>query len=301
VQVEAAAGGRVRCLAEGLTDRVEAVVRGRGGRLELAVPLSWAGESPRLLLGLDVRYGRFVLEYHPARWLELGGSPPSEPYLYCTAERADLPGVARVFLEAFGDAAREGLGQPPPAELVVDVAALCYDAEPGGLLICRRDGEVVGYVLALASLRRLWRTVLLRGHLLRWAWAWATGRYRLGVRALRWLLVDKFHFVRSSLRSGLPGPGAEEGRILSLAVLSTLRGRGLGARLLHHGLAYLARRGTRRVRLEVRPENERAVELYRRAAFQVRGSYEDSRGTWWIMVRDAADAAPAALPEGRPG
>ena len=61
---------------------------------------------------------------------------------------------------------------------------------------------------------------------------------------------------------------AGEAEILSVAVASARRGRGLARALLNHHLRRLAGLGVRAVFLEVDEDNEPARRLYRRAGFQ---------------------------------
>lgn len=67
---------------------------------------------------------------------------------------------------------------------------------------------------------------------------------------------------------------ADEAEILSVAVASSQRGKGLGRRLLDLHLRRLAGLGTRVVFLEVDEGNAAARRLYRRAGFQEAGRRE---------------------------
>ncbi len=60
---------------------------------------------------------------------------------------------------------------------------------------------------------------------------------------------------------------ADEGEILTVAVLPEMRRRGIGRRLLSGAMAELGMRGARRVFLDVDAENRAAVALYERAGF----------------------------------
>jgi ribosomal-protein-alanine N-acetyltransferase len=59
----------------------------------------------------------------------------------------------------------------------------------------------------------------------------------------------------------------DQGELANVAVTPRLRGRGLGTRLLDRVLEVARARGVEMVFLEVRPSNERAVDLYRRFGF----------------------------------
>ncbi|MFP4529894.1 MAG: GNAT family N-acetyltransferase [Halodesulfurarchaeum sp.] len=63
--------------------------------------------------------------------------------------------------------------------------------------------------------------------------------------------------------------GNRFGHVKDLAVKPELQGTGRGRRLLDGALRVLAGYGANRVRLEVRPSNERARALYRAAGFEV--------------------------------
>ncbi|MDB5485035.1 MAG: rimI, partial [Tardiphaga sp.] len=67
---------------------------------------------------------------------------------------------------------------------------------------------------------------------------------------------------------------ADEAEILSIAIDSKQRGRGLSRDLLHTHLGHLAGRGVRTVFLEVEENNQPARKLYQRAGFAVVGRRE---------------------------
>ena len=67
---------------------------------------------------------------------------------------------------------------------------------------------------------------------------------------------------------------ADEAEILSVAIESNQRGRGLSRDLLHTHLGHLAGRGVRTVFLEVEENNQPARRLYERAGFATVGRRE---------------------------
>lgn len=70
----------------------------------------------------------------------------------------------------------------------------------------------------------------------------------------------------------------DEGELANLALSPIRRGVGLGVHLLRHVLARARARGVRKVFLEVRASNARAIELYSRSGFAdvgVRKDYYD--------------------------
>ena len=81
----------------------------------------------------------------------------------------------------------------------------------------------------------------------------------------------------------------DEAEILSVAVASRSRSRGLARRLLDLHLRRLAGLGTRSVFLEVEEGNEPALRLYRRAGFRQvgrrEGYYQESRGAAALILR----------------
>lgn len=68
---------------------------------------------------------------------------------------------------------------------------------------------------------------------------------------------------------------ADEAELGDMAVLPEARGRGLGRWLLDGALAEAARRGAKRVYLEVRESNTAARRLYERAGFERAGVRPD--------------------------
>jgi [ribosomal protein S18]-alanine N-acetyltransferase len=81
--------------------------------------------------------------------------------------------------------------------------------------------------------------------------------------------------------------GAGEAEVLTIAVDPTREGHGLGTALLTELLREAAHRGCDDVVLEVRADNDRAQELYRRFGFvQIgvrRGYYQPANVDAWVM------------------
>jgi ribosomal-protein-alanine N-acetyltransferase len=94
------------------------------------------------------------------------------------------------------------------------------------------------------------------------------------------------------------GPGGQ-GDVLTMAVAPSRWGQGIGSALLRALLAEAARRGCAEVFLEVRVDNPRAQQLYRRHGFAdvgVRRGYYQPSGTDALVMRrpaDPADVTPA--------
>jgi len=197
------------------------------------------------------------------------------------AHRGDLSGISRVFVESFSDSIVHLFGRVPRNRLVFrDVFRLCLAAEPRAFIVADSGGQVVGYIFCPSDMKRLYRAALRGGHLLRWLRHWLSGSYGFGLHPLRLLLLDKFSFIRESLKAD----HSADARVLSVGVDSEFRGRGVGGRLLEAGMAYLRGQGVTRVRLEVRPHNRPAVSMYERYGFRKVGTMEDSMGPWEIMI-----------------
>jgi ribosomal-protein-alanine N-acetyltransferase len=86
--------------------------------------------------------------------------------------------------------------------------------------------------------------------------------------------------------------GDRFGHVKDLAVKPELQGAGRGRRLLDGALSILAGYGVKRVRLEVRPSNERAIALYESAGFahlaRHEGYYPDGEDAL-LMAREVPD------------
>ena len=94
--------------------------------------------------------------------------------------------------------------------------------------------------------------------------------------------------------AGMLGAGWQ-GDVLTLAVATDRWGRGIGSALLRALLAEAVRRGCTEVFLEVRADNSRAQDLYRRHEFTEigirRGYYQPSGADALVMRRNLAAAA----------
>lgn len=201
---------------------------------------------------------------------------------YRSASRADLPGMAEVYVAAFPDSIRHFFPRrPPPLLAIADLLEVPLAAEPAGVLVAETQGRLAGYCLAPAHISHLARAAVRAGLLRRFLGRWLGARYGLGLDALRRLALDhlRSHYERRG------DPHHAEAHILSLAVHPDFQGRGLGRELLRRGLQYLASRGADRIRLEVRPDNLPARRLYEQHGFVTVGQTADSQGAWLIMLR----------------
>ena len=212
-----------------------------------------------------------------------------------TAE--DLPEVAEVYLAAFPESVRDLALERLRPQALIDIFDVCLAAEPDGFLVAElpatetssdpdagRLPRVGGYVLCPADVGRIRTTAIWGGHACRMLWRLLTGQYGIGFRTLRQVVADKLQFWRSA---DVPG-GNCPARILSLAVHPATQGRGLGRLLFGAALDALRERTDGPIRLEVRPDNDRARRLYESYGFRTVGQVHDTRGPWDVMVLDAS-------------
>jgi [ribosomal protein S18]-alanine N-acetyltransferase len=87
-------------------------------------------------------------------------------------------------------------------------------------------------------------------------------------------LVHRLRLGRKTIGFAVSRIGADEAEILSVAIDSAYRGRGLSRDLLLTHLGHLAARGARSIFLEVEENNHPARRLYERAGFIVVGRRE---------------------------
>jgi [ribosomal protein S18]-alanine N-acetyltransferase len=102
---------------------------------------------------------------------------------------------------------------------------------------------------------------------------WGEGEFEamLGERNT---LVHRLRLGRKTMGFAVSRIGADEAEILSIAIDSSQRGRGLSRNLLLTHLGHLAGRGVHTVFLEVEENNQPARRLYERAGFAVVGRRE---------------------------
>ncbi len=102
---------------------------------------------------------------------------------------------------------------------------------------------------------------------------WGEGEFE-AMLAERNTLVHRLRLGRKIIGFAVSRIGADEAEILSIAIDSSQRGRGLSRNLLLTHLGHLAGRGVRTVFLEVEENNQPARRLYERAGFAVVGRRE---------------------------
>jgi ribosomal-protein-alanine N-acetyltransferase len=102
---------------------------------------------------------------------------------------------------------------------------------------------------------------------------WGEGEFESMI-AERNTLVHRLRVGRKTIGFAVSRMGADEAEILSIAIDTGHRGRGLSRNLLLTHLGHLAGRGVRTVFLEVEENNAPARRLYERAGFVVVGRRE---------------------------
>jgi ribosomal-protein-alanine N-acetyltransferase len=102
---------------------------------------------------------------------------------------------------------------------------------------------------------------------------WGEGEFERMI-AERNTLVHRLRLGRRVIGFAVSRIGADEAEILSVAVDSAYRGRGLSRTLLLTHMGHLAGRGVRTIFLEVEENNQPARRLYDRSGFVVVGRRE---------------------------
>jgi [ribosomal protein S18]-alanine N-acetyltransferase len=102
---------------------------------------------------------------------------------------------------------------------------------------------------------------------------WGEGEFESMI-AERNTLVHRLRLGRKTIGFAVSRMGADEAEILSIAIDTGHRGRGLSRNLLLTHLGHLAGKGVRTIFLEVEENNAPARRLYERAGFAVVGRRE---------------------------
>lgn len=152
--------------------------------------------------------------------------------------------------------------------------------EPCGFLGAFVDGELVGYAIFVPSLRRIQREAVRTGAVFRWAWAALRGGFTLRLSAVPRILANKALFLRSAGAHRSRG----DAQLLNIAVMPAYQGKGVATALVRAGLNAMRELGVPEVRLEVRPWNAGAVQVYRKTGWREAGRTRDIEGEWLVMV-----------------
>lgn len=197
---------------------------------------------------------------------------------------ADVPAIAKLFTESFSDSVLHHCGgRLPKPQAMQDVFTLVYQAEPPAALVAKdHEGQLLGYCFAPVGLNKLWWQALVGGHLIKWAWRWLTGQYCFGLHPVKIIVLNKLAFLSSAVTPGK----AANARILSIAVATSARGQGIASALMAKADKYFKDNKVKRVRLEVRPDNQPAIRVYEKLGYYQEGTTYDSQGPWLIMFKE---------------
>ncbi|MEW5919568.1 MAG: GNAT family N-acetyltransferase [Bacillota bacterium] len=213
----------------------------------------------------------------------------------------DMSQVAALFLDSFRETIVHlfGEGMPekgiPGGEALKDFFSFLLKEEQGAFWVAREKEadtdeqadradtikKLLGYIVVSADLTYLWRRAVLGGYVFYWLNKYLRGAYGVVNLSVVWQIIrNKFGFFRHS--RSMP---QYESQILSFAVAENYRGQGLSGALLKKGLTYLEGRGKQHIKLEVRPWNKAALQLYLKHGFTPAGTTRDSQGEWLVMVK----------------
>ncbi len=162
----------------------------------------------------------------------------------------------------------------------MDLWSFVRSIEPRGFLGAYVDGKLAGYAIFVASLKRVQRKAITSGAVLRWALAALRGGFGLRISAIPRILANKVLFLRSGSRYRTAG----DAQLLNIAVLPEEQGKGIATALVRAGLDAMRELHVPEVRLEVRPWNRGAVQLYRKSGWREVGRTQDNEGEWLVMV-----------------
>lgn len=152
--------------------------------------------------------------------------------------------------------------------------------EPNFFLGAYVDDVLAGYAIFIPSLRRLQREAIRSGAAFRWAWAALRGGFGIRFSAVPRVLANKLLFLWGASRYRTEG----DAQPLNIAVAPQQQGKGIASALVRAGLRRMRDRGVPEVRLEVRPWNASAVQLYRKTGWREAGTMRDLEGEWLVMT-----------------
>ncbi|MGZ3497945.1 MAG: GNAT family N-acetyltransferase [Vulcanimicrobiaceae bacterium] len=185
-----------------------------------------------------------------------------------------------MFQLAFADEHGSRFRGPARPAAFIDVWKFIQRTEPDGFLAARDGDRVVGYAIFVRSLKAIQRKALLSGTALRWALRALSGKYGLRLNGMWRILRNKLLFVASGQKYRTKG----DAQLLNVAVRPSEQGHGVATALIEEGLRVMAKAGVTEVRLEVRPWNVPAVEVYRKTGWHEAGRTRDGEGEWLVMI-----------------
>ncbi len=206
------------------------------------------------------------------------------------SEESDLAAISKIFLIAFSQSVDHYVGGHSSGvrRAVIDIFTAIREYEPDCMLVADADGNIAGYIIAIPRMKELWWHVIKGGYWWDWAKHWLQGDYGFGLREILGLARNKLGFASAQVRlhRKLPRFRGQPAQILSIAVHPIYRGQGIGGALLQAALAYLATTPATYVKLEVRPDNPSARQLYESAGFRYISTTYDAQGPWHVMLKD---------------
>lgn len=157
---------------------------------------------------------------------------------------------------------------------------LLYKIFERGFVVVQEDNLVWGYIVMVDDVKKLWTGAISSGFLFKAGTRLIKGEYGLDLNTLYKIVKNKLFYLKFEM-STIPSA-----QLLSIAVHPKHHGKGIGQKLLSHGIKYIESLGIKRIKLEARPENISAVRLYQKNGFNIIGETQDLQGKWLIMVRD---------------
>ncbi|MBS4030721.1 MAG: GNAT family N-acetyltransferase [Clostridiales bacterium] len=199
---------------------------------------------------------------------------------YRQVQSQDIPAVASIFLQSFTPSVEHFLGKPLQNDRgICDIFHFIHRAEPQSFFVAASEDQLAGYLIANRSMRRIWLKAITQGDIFLWLYRWLSGSYNIGTGPIKSIIRHKLLFLSSkhNYRS------SSQAQILSIAIHPDYKKNGIARELLNLGLTYLE--GTEEIKLEVRPENQAAYNLYTSLGFEPIDKTADSQGDWIVMVK----------------
>lgn len=197
----------------------------------------------------------------------------------------DIQSIAKIYLEAFPESV-DFFFRRDAGDRILRIIALGFGIllDAGCKFFVAKDslGNLYGYSIVALDDAELHKAVIRHGHALGAARALFAGK--IAIRFTEMLKLGANGMVMAVSSFVLP-KRTSFGRLMSIAVHKGARGQGLGRDLLRRALQCLADEGVHVVRLEVRPENTAAYELYRTEGFSEIGVTRDLQGRWVAMEK----------------
>lgn len=204
------------------------------------------------------------------------------------ADKPDIGRIARVYVEAFPESVKFFFGDSTPERVVKIVSAgfhVLWQAGCGFIVARESDGDVQGYCIIAADEAEVRASFFKNAVWLGFVKDLLRGRIPLRLNEAARLAANGAVLLLSYLVAPRNYACRAGARIFSIAVRKAARGRGLGRELLKRALAFATGKGAKVIKLEVRPENQAAVHLYRSAGFREVGKVKDLQGPWLAMEK----------------